>query len=60
MTVSSQASPPTVAEPDREFKYYINDGIYGSFNRWRDCHFAAPPSTFNRCFNSDEERASAK
>ena len=26
----------------------------------RDCHSAAPPSTFSRCFNSDGERASAK
>ena len=27
---------------------------------WRDCHSAAPPSTFSRCVNSDGERASAK
>ena len=32
----------------------------GAASRWRDCHSAAPPSTFSRCFNSDGERASAK
>ena len=29
-------------------------------SHWRDCHSAASPSTFSRCFNSDGERASAK
>ena len=29
-------------------------------SRRRDCHFAAPPSTFSRCFNKDGERASEK
>ena len=29
-------------------------------SRRRDCHSAAPPSTFSRRFNSDGERASAK
>ena len=32
----------------------------GGGSHWRDCHSAAPPSTFSRCFNSDGERASAK
>ena len=25
----------------------------GELNRWRDCHSAAHPSTFSRCFNRD-------
>ena len=29
-------------------------------NRRRDCHSAAPPITFSRCFSIDGERASAK
>ena len=29
-------------------------------SRPRDCHSAAPPSTFSRCFNGDGERASAE
>ena len=29
-------------------------------SRRRDCHSAAIPSSFSRCFNSDGERASAK
>ena len=29
-------------------------------SRRRDCHSAAPRSTFSRCFNRDGERASAK
>ena len=29
-------------------------------SRRRDCHSAAPPSSFSRCFNRDRERASAK
>ena len=29
-------------------------------SRRPDCHSAAPPSTFSRCFNSDGERASSK
>ena len=33
-------------------------GACGS--RRRDCHSAAPPCTFSRCFNSDGERASVK
>ena len=32
----------------------------GGTSRRRDCHSAAPPSNFSRCFNSDGERASAK
>ena len=32
----------------------------GWTSRRRDCHSAAPPSPFSRCFNSDGERASAK
>ena len=36
----------------------VNDYIWCS--RRRDCHSAAPPSTFNRCFHSDGKRASAK
>ena len=36
-------------------------GVFpGNSSRRRDCHSAAPPSTFSRCFNSDGERASAK
>ena len=31
-----------------------------AFSRRRDCHSAAPPSIFSRCFNSDGERASPK
>ena len=34
-------------------------GPEGGCSRRRDCHSAAPPSTFSRCFNSDGERASA-
>ena len=32
----------------------------GALRHRRDCHSAAPPSTFSRCFNSDGERASEK
>ena len=32
----------------------------GASSRRRDCHSAAPPSAFSRCFNSDGERASAE
>ena len=32
----------------------------GEFSRRRDCHFAAPPSTFSRRVNSDVERALSK
>ena len=32
----------------------------GAASRRRDCHFAAPPSTFSGCINRDGERASAK
>ena len=35
-------------------------GPYGKDIRRRDCHSAAPPSTFSRCINSDEERTSAE
>ena len=43
---------------------YGADDIFkseGDSSHWRDCHSAAPPSTFSsRCFNSDGEGASAK
>ena len=31
-----------------------------SFSRRRDCHSAAPPSTFSRCFNMDKQGGSSK
>ena len=37
-----------------------SDCASGMCSHWRDCHSAAPPSTFSRCFNSDGERVSAK
>ena len=33
---------------------------WGSCSRRRDCHPAAPPSPFSRCFNMDEEGMSVK
>ena len=35
-------------------------GTWGCGSRRRDCHSAAPPSTYSRCFNRDGERAPAK
>ena len=35
-------------------------GFFGTASCRRDCHSAAPPSPFGRCFNRDGERASAK
>ena len=32
----------------------------GQTSRWRDCHSAAPSSTFSRCFNVDGEGVSVK
>ena len=37
-----------------------NASIVGGDSRRRDCHSAAPPSNFSRCFNSNVERATAK
>ena len=34
--------------------------LRGFDSRWRDCHSAAPPSSFSRRFNMDREGASAK
>ena len=40
-----------------EMRHALSHG-WGS--RWRDCHSAAPPSPFGRCFNRDANGASAK
>ena len=44
------ASDPTAggAEPWTDV---LRAELAGAGSHWRDCHFAAPPSTFNGCFN---------
>ena len=51
----------------RADRFHANGSVYEDpfhpclpGSRRRDCHSAAPPSTFSRCFNRDVDRASAK
>ena len=47
-------------ERDLENRRDFEDLEHESGSHWRDCHSAAPPSTFSRFSNSDGERASPK
>ena len=38
----------------------VASSTFGRTNRRRDCHFAASPSTFSRCFNMDKQGVSSK
>ena len=39
---------------------HVDEHLWSPACRRRDCHSAAPPSPFSRCFNGDGERASAE